>query len=175
MTWKIIQVENVPQTLRNKEYPQFTDYKFECMIIKSIILIMLFWSSKLGLRIFVGGEFCMPENVAVHLKRLKIESNLKQISFNNCTVTFKFEQWYSILTKWDYNNHWDLLVLSMWQAWVNTIHTHLICAHHTCELSIIMSSILKMRLTTIVYKYYSNATIILLIVFAKIENYLDQR
>ena len=34
----------------------------------------------------------MPENVAVHLKRLKIESNLKQISFNNCTVTFKFEQ-----------------------------------------------------------------------------------
>ena len=87
----------------------------------------------------------MPENVAVHLKRWKIESNTKQISFNNCTVTFKFEQYYSILTKWDYNNHWDLLVLSILQARVNMIHTHLICAHHTCELSIIMSSVLKMK------------------------------
>ena len=31
------------------------------------------------------------------------------------------------------------------------------------------------RLTTIVYKYYSNATIILLINFAKIESYLSQK
>lgn len=151
------------------------------MIIKSIILIMLFWSSILGLRIFVRGEFCMPENVAVHLKRWKIKSNMKQISFNNCTVTFKFEQCYSILTKWDYNNHGDLLVLNMWQTWVNMIHTHLICAHHTCELSTIMISVLKMKnMKHRGYPQLSTNIVIMqqsyyLFIFAKIESYLGQK
>lgn len=33
----------------------------------------------------------------------------------------------------------------MWQAWLNVIHTHLIPAQHTYELSTIISSALKIK------------------------------
>ena len=44
----------------------------------------------------------------------------------------------------------------MWQAQLKVIHTHLICAQHTCELRTIIIKDEKneaQRLGTVVYKY----------------------